>query len=88
MERDISPDPSAGLLSLASSRQGFAMQEILSPDGDLREAASRLYGALRRLDDGPATVLYAEKIPEEGLGVAIMDRLRRASHGSRTGKTP
>ncbi|UZF92615.1 L-threonylcarbamoyladenylate synthase [Bosea sp. NBC_00550] len=51
----------------------------LSPAGDLREAASNLFGYMRRLDEmGPRTIAVA-RIPEHGLGEAINDRLRRAA---------
>ncbi|MBN9444951.1 MAG: L-threonylcarbamoyladenylate synthase [Bosea sp. (in: a-proteobacteria)] len=51
----------------------------LSPSGDLREAASHLFGYLRRLDTlGPSAIAVA-RIPEQGLGEAINDRLRRAA---------
>jgi len=53
--------------------------EILSPGGDLREAAARIFSALHRLDRLPVSVIYAESVPEIGLGRAIMDRLRKAS---------
>jgi L-threonylcarbamoyladenylate synthase len=54
--------------------------EILSEKGDLREAAANLFAAIRRLDDLNLDLIVAETVPEEGLGLAIMDRLRRASH--------
>ena len=57
---------------------GFGAIEILSPSGDLKEAAANLYGALRRLDESDATSLVVERVPEQGIGCAIMDRLRRA----------
>jgi L-threonylcarbamoyladenylate synthase len=51
----------------------------LSPARDLREAAARLFSALRAADAlGPAAIAVAP-IPEEGLGEAINDRLRRAA---------
>lgn len=68
-------DPSLGL-------RGWGGLEILSPSGELREAAANLYGAMRRLDRGSVTKLLVEPLPEEGIGVAIMDRLRRAAYGS------
>ncbi len=58
----------------------FARVEVLSTTGDLREAASRLFAAMRRLDAAGVEEIVAEPVPEEGLGVAIMDRLRRAAH--------
>lgn len=51
----------------------------LSPSGDLAEAASNLFGHLRRLDATGAAAIAVAAIPEEGLGEAINDRLRRAA---------
>jgi len=51
----------------------------LSPTGDLAEAASRLYATLHQAAaDGRPRIAVAP-IPETGMGVAIMDRLRRAA---------
>lgn len=49
----------------------------LSPAGDLAEAASNLFVGLRTLDEASASIAVAP-IPDEGLGEAINDRLRRA----------
>jgi L-threonylcarbamoyladenylate synthase len=57
----------------------FAGMEILSVSGDLKEAASNLFAALHRLDCLGASVIYAEIVPENGIGVAIMNRLRKAA---------
>lgn len=54
-------------------------QVILSPSGDVREAAQRLFASLRALDAEPSELILAEAVPESGLGRAINDRLRRAS---------
>jgi L-threonylcarbamoyladenylate synthase len=51
----------------------------LSPAGDMREAASRLFAAMHELDARGFAAIYAERVPEEGLGRAINDRLQRAS---------
>jgi L-threonylcarbamoyladenylate synthase len=51
----------------------------LSASGDLAEAAANLFAALRTLDAAGATAIAAMPIPEEGLGEAINDRLRRAA---------
>ncbi len=53
--------------------------EILSVDGDLKEAAANLFSSLHRLDRMKVKVIIAEPVPEHGLGIAIMDRLRRAA---------
>ena len=50
--------------------------------GDLLEAASRLFSLLRAMDREPVTVIYVEKVPEIGIGKAIMNRLYRAEGAS------
>ena len=57
----------------------FAAVEILSPRGDLRMAAANLFGAMRRLDAAHLDLIVAETVPETGIGLAIMDRLRKAA---------
>lgn len=70
----------AGLLAFkdAKGKEGFTEVEVLSPSGDLKEAACNLFRCLHRLDSAGLDIIYAETLPEEGLGRAIMDRLRRA----------
>jgi L-threonylcarbamoyladenylate synthase len=52
----------------------------LSQSGNLEEAASRLFGALRELDRAGAAAIAVMPIPANGLGEAINDRLRRAAN--------
>ena len=58
----------------------FARVEVLSPGGDLREAAANFFAALRRLDAAGLELIVADQLPESGLGRALNDRLRRAAH--------
>jgi L-threonylcarbamoyladenylate synthase len=51
----------------------------LSPTGDLLEAAGNLFAALRTLDASGVATIAVMPIPEQGLGEAINDRLRRAA---------
>ena len=53
----------------------------LPPIGDLRQAARHLFAVLRELDSSDCDVILAEEFPNEGLGRAINDRLRRAAAG-------
>lgn len=69
-----------GLLAWQNALQGFQTVEVMSPSGDLREAASRIFAAMRRLDEAGLDLIVAEPVPETGLGVAIMDRLRKAAY--------
>ena len=53
----------------------------LSERGDLDEAAANLFGHLRALDTRAARAIAVMPIPDDGLGEAINDRLRRAAVG-------
>lgn len=54
-------------------------QVVLSPSGDLGEAARNLFSGMRMLDKADVSVILAEELPEKDLGRAINDRLRRAA---------
>ncbi len=71
----------AALLSAlpVADRDGFAITRVLSESGDLEEAAAGLFAALRELDRADVSRIYAISIAEDGIGAAIMDRLRRAA---------
>jgi L-threonylcarbamoyladenylate synthase len=60
------PDAPAGALNL-------------SPRGDLVEAAANLFSHLRALDRGGAKVIAVMPVPDQDLGEAINDRLKRAA---------
>ena len=47
--------------------------------GAFDEIATNLYSALRSFDQAPVDIIYAEGLGEEGLGLAIMNRLRKAA---------
>lgn len=51
----------------------------LSEAGDLREAAANLFHHLHTLDATQAKAIAVSPIPNQGLGVAINDRLKRAA---------
>lgn len=71
-----------GLLAMSEPRDlagQFHAIEVLSPSGDLREAARHLFSMLRKLDALGLDRIYAEPCAEQGLGLAIMDRLRRCA---------
>lgn len=54
-------------------------QETLSSSCNLEEAAHNLYKALHRLDSLGLERIIAERVPDTGLGIAINDRLSRAT---------
>jgi L-threonylcarbamoyladenylate synthase len=55
-------------------------QFILSLSKDYREAARNLFNVMREIDQRDFDIILAELLPEEDLGRAINDRLRRAAH--------
>lgn len=59
-------------------KEKIAHQEVLSPSGDLQEAAKNLYAAMHRLDAQKLDVIIAERAPNIGLGRTINDKLERA----------
>lgn len=71
------------LLAFGSARIADADRAVamlnLSEKGEMREAAANLYSHLQALDASGASVIAVEPIPEDGLGEAINDRLRRAA---------
>ncbi|MCU0403701.1 MAG: L-threonylcarbamoyladenylate synthase [Chitinophagaceae bacterium] len=52
----------------------------LSPSGDPDEAARNLFSLMRQADHCGADVIVTSLLPEEGLGAAVNDRLKRAEH--------
>ncbi len=71
-----SGDPTAGYTGLTD----WAHIISLSPgNGKLHEASIRLFHVMRQLDELGVDEIISEPVSEVGLGVAIMDRLRKAS---------
>jgi len=72
------PAHCAGILTFQNDFNS-PFQFILSPSGNLEEAAQNLFTALRTFDKMPIDAILTEFVPEVGLGRAINDRLRRAA---------
>lgn len=70
-----------GILSFQKSFDNpeIVQCEVLSPAGDLKEAARNLFAALHRLDNGPCEIIYTELFPAGGIGNAINDKLKRGA---------
>jgi L-threonylcarbamoyladenylate synthase len=71
-------EPRAGEVWLGFGLDG-AEPFNLSREGDLAEAAANLFAYLRAADRSSASGIAVAPIPDEGLGEAINDRLRRAA---------
>ncbi|MDJ0946606.1 MAG: L-threonylcarbamoyladenylate synthase [Kiloniellales bacterium] len=75
-----SAGPHEALLAFGpKAPEGAAVTVNLSPSGDLTEAAARLFAALHELDRPELEAIAVMPVPEQGLGRAINDRLRRAA---------
>lgn len=76
-------EPGEALLAfgarLPAGAERAAMILNLSPTGDPTEAAANLFTWLRRLDASGAATIAVAPVPDDGLGEAINDRLRRAA---------
>jgi L-threonylcarbamoyladenylate synthase len=57
----------------------IAGDTTLSAAGDPGEAAARLFDLLHQADGAPARTIAVAPVPDDGLGLAINDRLRRAA---------
>lgn len=68
----ICTDETAGLYAADLVRSAGTLR-------DIRTIARNLFRILREFDDADLPVLYAEAFPEEGLGAAVMNRLRKAA---------
>lgn len=55
------------------------VKAVYGPRGDAAAIAANLYQALRHFDACPVDIIYAEGITESGLGLAVMNRLRKAA---------
>ena len=58
--------------------------KLLGPGNNLKTCAARLFSILREFDREGADVIIAEGVKEEGIGMAIMDRLRKAQGAIRS----
>lgn len=69
------------IISFSSEFEGIPKehQVALSPTKDLDEAAKHLFSAMREMDTKDIDLILTEKFPDEGLGKAINDRLKRAT---------
>ncbi len=70
-----------GILTFRQAMANVPMENqfILSEKGDLKEAGKNLFTGLRWLDTLDIDRIFAERVPDKGIGKAINDRLNRAA---------
>jgi L-threonylcarbamoyladenylate synthase len=81
--KSFSPEKNQRVALLAwgtvDEKMKFSAVRRLSEGQDLREAAANLFRYLRELDTLNLDFIAAERVPAQGLGAAILDRLSRAA---------
>ena len=77
----IDKEKSVGILTTKenSSKYPKGKVVILGEENNLEEIASNLFNALREFNDLGVDIILAEAFNEEGIGVAIMNRLNKAA---------
>lgn len=58
------------------------IKKVLSPEGNIKSAAAKLYSTLYDLDKLDLDVIIVKRFPNKGLGKTINERLNRAAHNS------
>jgi len=80
-EQNVKDKKIAGLFFKENrSTLKFEQVEILSPSGSLHEAAANLFHHLHTLESTNVDMIIVEPVEESGLGIAIMDRLLKATN--------
>lgn len=70
-----------GILSFkGEDTDGYAHVEVLSHTGDLKTCAVNLFAAIHRLEEADIDCIVAQAVPETGVGLAVMDKLRKAAY--------
>jgi L-threonylcarbamoyladenylate synthase len=70
----------AGLIAFGIPEDGsdFKLVEQLSEAQNLNEAAVNLFSAMHRMENADIEFIIVQPVPERGIGIAIMDRLKKA----------
>lgn len=73
-------DLKIGIISFQKQYTNNYPNIVLSPSGNLVEAASKLFSAMREMDEKDVDIILTEQVPDIEIGKAINDRLRRAAY--------
>jgi L-threonylcarbamoyladenylate synthase len=81
LDLNLADGRQVGYLGFDKNISGIPLENqfILSENGNLNQAARKLFAGLRWLDSLDIDKVYIRLVPEQGLGAAINDRLRRAA---------
>lgn len=68
-----------GILASSSNFSLYKEGEVIDMGSSLEEIAHNLFESLRDLDDRGVDIILSESFQEEGVGIAIMNRLKKAA---------
>ncbi len=74
---------SEATLRTSGAASRFTAVRALSKSGSTVEAAAALFDVLHELDGGGYPEIWAERVPDEGIGRAVNDRLSKAARAPR-----
>jgi L-threonylcarbamoyladenylate synthase len=69
---------SAGYIGMRDRPESFQLKRLCS---SVEQYARDVFEFFRECDRRQVSTIYCETVPDDGLGSALMDRLRRASSG-------
>lgn len=83
-------DDGENILSIDKNKSGFlsfsgtleeGYKKVIRPaeNQDLKEYAVNMFAAMHSLEESEVELIVAEPVPENGIGIAIMDRLKKAT---------
>jgi len=76
---DVTTAQGDDVMTIAPRRSAAGHQRVWS---SLEELGRNLYRWFREADEAGVRLIVVERVPDEGLGSAIMNRLSKAAHGS------
>ena len=76
--RDLEPHAPAAFIGLHDPGASFELKRVLS---SVAEYAHEVFEFFRECDRRGIKLIFCESVPEQGVGAALMDRLRRAAQG-------
>jgi L-threonylcarbamoyladenylate synthase len=72
------PLENSAFIGVSEPAGNFELKKIAA---DVNEYAAALFEFFRECDRRNIAIIYCESVPEEGIGVALMDRIKRAATG-------
>ncbi len=81
LTKELKSEENTGYIFIHTIPEGFPSEQCmtLSSTGDLRDVARNLYHTLITMDECGFQAIYIEKPLAKGLGLTILDRLKRAT---------